>query len=125
MGSALKLPSKANQFLGGSFAPDGSPHLAKASPRTNAPPLRFQREDGPPERAADLVPNEAPADAAGLLGRSDNGDVPGREERLQAASIATRAHCGKLTRQLVLIFVIEELARGGYIFVPRGGINGR
>ena len=49
------------------------------------PPLRVDGEDGPAERAFDQVPDDRPADAAGLLGRPDDGDVLGREERLQAA----------------------------------------
>ena len=52
----------------------------------HARPLRVDREDGPAERVADQVPQDRPADAAGLLGRADDGDVLGREERLQAAS---------------------------------------
>ena len=52
----------------------------------HATPLRIYRKNGPAERAADQVPHEGPADAAGLLGRPDDGDVLGREARLQAAS---------------------------------------
>ena len=49
-------------------------------------PFRIDGEDGPAERAVKQVPHDRPADAAGLLGRPDDGDVLGREDRLQAAS---------------------------------------
>src|SRR5271166_4883399 len=52
----------------------------------HAPPLRVDGEDGPAERAFHQVPDDRPADAAGLLGRPDDGDVLGREERLQVPS---------------------------------------
>src|SRR5271157_4168263 len=40
----------------------------------HAPPLRVDGEDGPAERGFYQVPDDRPADAAGLLGRPDDGD---------------------------------------------------
>ena len=70
----------------------------------HARPLRIDGEDGPAERAAEQVPHDRPADAAGLLGRPDDGDVLGREERLQAASflgteqVGSELLCGQAAR---------------------------
>ena len=44
----------------------------------HAPPLRVDGEDGPAERAFYHVPDDRPADAAGLLGRPDDGDISAR-----------------------------------------------
>ena len=50
----------------------------------HARPVRIDGEDGPVERAADQVPDDRPAEAAGFLDRPNDGDVLGREERPQA-----------------------------------------